>query len=112
MKIIKPYGRSHVDAARAKGAPLERRLRLTDNPDPLQDIPTFAREHDWLVLAQWISAIDKIATKPKSGGRPRQNSGHCAGSLGTRHGNTSEAIIFWPGSKSLLPLTFWKRHGA
>ena len=70
MKIIKPYGRSHVDAARAKGAPLERRLRLTDNPDPLQDIPTFAREHDWLVLAQWISAIDKIATKPKSGGRP------------------------------------------
>lgn len=67
MKIIKPYGRSHAEV---DGAALKRVLRRRRDPakgaDPSKpiDIGKFALAHDELVVAQWISAIDKIAAKP------------------------------------------------
>lgn len=33
---------------------------------PGDEIAGFARDWPYLVIAQWISAIDKIATKPKA----------------------------------------------
>jgi len=62
MQIIKPHGRSHVEQEDS-GKP-KRILRLRLDPDKPQDIEEFARSHDELVIAQWISAIDKIARKP------------------------------------------------
>lgn len=56
MRIIKPYGRSHVEARRV----LKRRPDYTEQVE----IGEFAESHDELVIAQWISAIDKIARKP------------------------------------------------
>ncbi len=69
MRIVKPYGRSHVerDAAGKLRRVLGRRPDPAKDiaPDNRHDIETFARSHDALVIAQWISAIDKIAAKPK-----------------------------------------------
>lgn len=62
MHIIKPYGRSHV--AHGKARERKRILRLQDGAKTPRDIRDFAESHDELVIAQWISAIDKIATKP------------------------------------------------
>jgi hypothetical protein len=62
MKIVKPYGRSHVD-----DGPTEvrrRAIRTRDDRETSRDIVDFAKSHDELVIAQWISTIDKIATKP------------------------------------------------
>ena len=68
MRIIKPYGRSHVasDAAKAR----RRVLRLRDGEQTSRDLKDFALTHNELLVAQWISAIDKIATKPNMGGGP------------------------------------------
>ncbi|NVK20534.1 MAG: hypothetical protein HWE30_17720 [Methylocystaceae bacterium] len=58
MKIIKPYGRSQVD---------NKIRKIQQTPDSLLlNIPEFSQEHDQLVIGQWISIIDKIATKPNS----------------------------------------------
>jgi hypothetical protein len=62
MKIIKPYGRSHVEKSESGGR--ERVLRTRVDPGTAADIEEFAQANDRLVIAQWISAIDKIATKP------------------------------------------------
>lgn len=70
MRIVRPYGESV-----APGAGSERLLRpkkqLRDQiGDADRRIPTFAAGHDELVIAQWISTIDKIATKPKGNKEP------------------------------------------
>jgi hypothetical protein len=62
MYISKPYGRSHVEEQRP--GETRRVLRLRSDPEKPLDIEQFARSHDRLVIAQWISAIDKIASKP------------------------------------------------
>lgn len=67
MRIIKPYGRSHTerDATAFKRVLRRRRDPATGaDPDKPVDIEKFALIHDELVIAQWISAIDKIAAKP------------------------------------------------
>ncbi len=71
MLIVKPYGRSETvfdgdDALRRKI-----RRNVDGLPaDDLAELAPFAAGHPELVLAQWISAIDKIAAKPKPGERP------------------------------------------
>ena len=66
MRIIRPYGES-----RTRQTPEGRRRVLIDNSAgrAAVAISEFARTHDELVIAQWISAVDKIATKP-SGQKP------------------------------------------
>jgi hypothetical protein len=62
MQIIKPYGRSHVEPG---GRGRNRRvLRPRTDPQTAIEIEPFARSNDRLVIAQWISVIDKIASKP------------------------------------------------
>ena len=68
MLIVKPYGRSEV--ARGEDEALRRQLRLRpDNAGPCP-LPEFAETHPELVIAQWISAIDRIAAKPPANRRP------------------------------------------
>ena len=78
MLIIKPYGRSHTefDDGKTPGRKLRRNPTPDRNPTPgvrqdtLVDVKEFAETHPELIIAQWISAIDKIVTKPKSGKKP------------------------------------------
>src|SRR5690348_6025409 len=68
MHIIKPYGRSHVENRQPDGT--RRIVRLHVQPEKQTDIEEFARSYDRLVIAQWISAIDKIASKPVGNNSP------------------------------------------
>ena len=72
MLIIKPYGRSHTEFDDGKTP--KRKIRRNPTPDVRQDtlvdVKEFAETHPELIIAQWISAIDKIATKPGSGKKP------------------------------------------
>ena len=94
MLIVKPYGRSETvfdgdDALRRKI-----RRNVDGLPaDVLADVASFAESHPELVVAQWISAIDKIAAKPKPGDKPtaeqrclREKLGRAAFDLLTREG--------------------------
>ncbi len=69
MLIVKPYGRSETTFDGPDG--LRRRIRRKDErglpADDLADMAPFAESHPALVIAQWISAIDKIAAKPGPG---------------------------------------------
>jgi hypothetical protein len=62
MQIIKPYGRSHVEPSETGRN--RRVLRPRADPQTSIEIEQFARSNDRLVIAQWISVIDKIASKP------------------------------------------------
>lgn len=62
MLIVKPYGRS--ETARDAQRKNTRSIRLNREPDLTLPIAIFAKEHPELVIAQWISTIDKIAAKP------------------------------------------------
>lgn len=64
MRIIKPYGRSHIEP---ETTGRRRILRLNSAPHTARNIMEFAHSHDALIIAQWISIIDKIATKPAQG---------------------------------------------
>ena len=55
MQIIKPYGRSFTET--------NQRVLLDKHRDK-HDIPPFAASHEKLVIAQWVSVIDKIVRKP------------------------------------------------
>ncbi|MHA7882761.1 type VI-A CRISPR-associated RNA-guided ribonuclease Cas13a [Nitratireductor rhodophyticola] len=68
MRIIKPYGRSNL-AADSSGR-LQRTLLLSSDRTSQQNIETFAKSHDELVIAQWISTIDKIVAIPKGTSKP------------------------------------------
>jgi hypothetical protein len=68
MQIIKPYGRSFTE--------INQRVLLDKHRDK-HDIPQFATSHEKLVIAQWVSVIDKIVRKPNPKGKislptPRQ----------------------------------------
>lgn len=72
MLIIKPYGRSHTEFE-SEGK-LRRKIRLdkdigTAHDEPV-DVGRFTKTHPELVIAQWISAIDKIAAKPRGNDEP------------------------------------------
>ena len=69
MFIIKPYGRSHTDFE-SEGK-LRRKIRLDKDNGRLRakpvDVDEFTKTHPEIVIAQWISAIDKVAAKPRGG---------------------------------------------
>ena len=68
MLIVKPYGRSYVELGASGG--LRRVVRRNDDLDTSVDMAEFAGTHPELVVAQWVSVIDRIATKPRRGGKP------------------------------------------
>ena len=68
MRIIKPYGRSSTEFDGQEK--LTRKLRQSPKYDTSVEIGKFAETHPELVIAQWISAIDKIAAKPKGDRKP------------------------------------------
>lgn len=68
MRIIKPYGRSSTEFNGKDG--LTRKLRRNPTYKTSVEIGEFAKTHPELVIAQWISAIDKIAAKPKGDRKP------------------------------------------
>ena len=71
MLIVKPYGRSETEPDGAGGLRRKIRRNLEGRPaDDLADVAAFAAGHPELVLAQWISAIDKIAAKPRGARKP------------------------------------------
>jgi hypothetical protein len=67
MHIVRPCGSS-----RSKEAERGLRRILVENATGRaeRDIPVFARLHDELVIAQWISTVDKIARKPTGRKKP------------------------------------------
>ncbi len=67
MRIIRPYGRSAVRPARRRRTLVERSAAGRE-----RDLDEFAHSHAALVIAQWISAIDKIAAKPTGNRKPTQ----------------------------------------
>ncbi len=69
MLIVKPYGRSDADREAEAGA-LRRRLLLRPEDAGPCEIPDFAGKRPELLVAQWISAIDKIARKPAGSKKP------------------------------------------
>ena len=68
MRIIKPYGRSSTEFDGQEK--LTRKLRQSPKYDTSVEIRKFAETHPELVITQWISAIDKIAAKPKGDRKP------------------------------------------
>ena len=71
MLIVKPYGRSETTLDGTDALRRKLRRHVDGCPaDDLTDMASFAESHPELVVAQWISAIDKIAAKPKSGKKP------------------------------------------
>ena len=68
MRIVKPHGRTET-APNAEGRP-KRRIHRHPGDGDVRDIEAFAVEHPELVLAQWVSAIDKIAAKPRGSAKP------------------------------------------
>jgi len=68
MLIVKPYGRSYVERGGSGG--LRRVVRRNDDLDTPVDMAEFAGAHPELVVAQWVSVIDRIATKPRRGRKP------------------------------------------
>ena len=71
MLIVKPYGRSETALDGPNGPRRKIRRKVDGVPDDgLAELAPFAAGHPELVLAQWISAIDKIAGKPRPGEKP------------------------------------------
>lgn len=61
MRIIRPYG----DSRSEHGSDSAKRVLYDKSSSPARhDIASFARSHNELVIAQWISIIDKVVTKP------------------------------------------------
>ena len=58
MRIIRPYGRSVVKRG-------EERRKLVPRTESLCAIPDFAKNNPHIIIAQWISALDKIIAKPR-----------------------------------------------
>ena len=69
MLIVKPYGRSAITSP-ASGKSC-RVLRKRDGSVD-RDFKEFCREHPALILAQWISIVDKIARKPSGRSKPSE----------------------------------------
>lgn len=103
MQIVKPYGRSHAE----RGADRKLRRVVSLTPDPARgvapnnraDVEKFAHSHDSLVIAQWISAIDKIASKPAGDMAPTAEQRRFRQRLGEAAWALIEARGLLPGLK-------------
>ena len=94
MLIIKPYGRSHAEFGPRNE--IRRKIRLNSDPAKSLDIVNFTETHPELVIAQWISAIDKIATKPTGQRKPTSEQRKLRDDLG-------RAALAFLSEKDLLP---------
>ena len=103
MQIVKPYGRSHAE--RNADGKISRVIRLTPDPakgvasDIRADVKEFAQSNDRLVIAQWISAIDKIASKPNGDKAPTAEQREFRQRLGAAAWGLIEAKGLLPGLK-------------
>ena len=70
MLVIKPYGRSSVERDNGASGRLRRAIRRNADPHASESVADFAKTHPELVIAQWVSVIDRIATKPRLGRKP------------------------------------------
>ena len=105
MLIVKPYGRSAV--ARGEDGTLRRQLHLRpDDAGPLA-LPEFAEEHPELVVAQWISAIDRVAAKPRAGDRPTPEQRELRGRLGDAAWSILEKRL--PRDRAIGLADLWRR---
>ncbi len=68
MQIIRPYGQS-----RSANHEEERVRKLLDKEKSLHDIADFSEQHAELIIAHWVSVIDKIARKPRQSKSGKQN---------------------------------------
>ena len=70
MLVIKPYGRSSVERDNGASGRLRRAIRRNADPHASESVADFAETHPELVIAQWVSVIDRIATKPRGRRKP------------------------------------------
>lgn len=68
MLIVKPYGTTKTGPDVRTDA--VRKIHPNAFREDAQEIESFATSHAKLVLAQWISLIDKVITKPAKGAPP------------------------------------------
>ena len=69
MRMIRPYGRSVAKDGRRTLTLRPRRRGAAENqstPKDSQNLPAFAQDDPHILIAQWISAIDKVIHKPKN----------------------------------------------
>lgn len=71
--VIKPYGRSIVKKGNAEQRKREIIRRKGKKPEDAEPITRFVESHDEVMIAQWISVIDKIIAKPKDVKKPKQS---------------------------------------
>ena len=88
MRITRPYGRTVTDGT-------DRKLAPRDGYTPDRDITAFATTHPELLVAQWISSLDKIAAKPKGQGKPTEEQRKFRNNLGA---------ALWKELAELLPM--------
>lgn len=81
MRIVKPYGSSQTHAD-GMGS-FERLLHPNSFPDEPVHLKEFAETHPKLVIAQWISCIDKIITRPEGNSSPNEDQWFLRNTLGT-----------------------------
>lgn len=69
MRIIRPYGRSVVkrgEERKIAPRPKSRGQAASQSvPDTSCAIPAFAQDDPHIIIAQWISALDKVIAKPR-----------------------------------------------
>ena len=68
MRIVKPYGTTKIGLG--VHTDLVRKIHPNAFRESAVEIAFFATSHAKLVLAQWISLIDKVITKPAEGAPP------------------------------------------
>ncbi len=95
MRMIKPYGRSETTLTH--GQQPRRKLRPNTPGDTPVNIVEYAKTHPELIIAQWISAIDKIAAKPHGDKKPTPEQRQFRQRLG-------EAAFEVLSNQNLLPL--------
>jgi hypothetical protein len=79
MRVIRPYGESKTEF----DAGANKRVLYDKTPQRSRhEIKQFARAHQELIIAQWISTIDKIATKPNGMTKPTQEQRNFRDALG------------------------------
>lgn len=110
MRIVKPYGvsESHAD----EGKPLERFLHANSFPAQPIDVREFAKTHPTLVIAQWISCIDKIITRPHGDGKPTQEQWALRNTIGHHAWNLIvelDLLSAPDGRKKRLERHWWSR---
>ncbi len=109
MLIIKPYGRSLTERQQENVA--RRRMTLRMPESAVRDISQLAAETPELLLAHWISMIDKIITKPKPNGKASPDQRRLRAGLAKAAWDKLSATRLTADAKEKLhPIWEWKIH--